>query len=65
MGAADLCLDPAARVRHLRQPPGGRGRRSGAGGYPIATFERLTALKTRLDPANVFQHNQNIPPSAG
>ncbi|QLY28468.1 FAD-binding oxidoreductase [Nocardia huaxiensis] len=30
--------------------------------YGAATWLRLVALKRRLDPANVFQLNQNIPP---
>lgn len=31
--------------------------------YGADRFERLTALKTRMDPHNVFRHNQNIPPA--
>jgi FAD/FMN-containing dehydrogenase len=31
--------------------------------YGATTFDRLTALKDRYDPANVFHHNQNIRPS--
>ena len=31
--------------------------------YPPATWERLTRLKARTDPDNVFAMNQNIPPS--
>ncbi len=27
------------------------------------SYTRLVALKDRLDPNNVFRHNQNIPPS--
>lgn len=30
--------------------------------YGDARFERLVKLKTRLDPDNIFRHNQNIPP---
>jgi FAD/FMN-containing dehydrogenase len=48
-------------VNHLEDEGAARVREA----YPVATFARLTALKTRLDPANVFRHNQNIPPSAG
>jgi FAD/FMN-containing dehydrogenase len=48
-------------VNHLEDEGAARVREA----YPAATFERLTALKSRLDPANVFRHNQNIPPSAG
>src|SRR4029453_18771596 len=33
--------------------------------YPSATRARLTAVKDRYDPANLFQLNQNITPSAG
>jgi FAD/FMN-containing dehydrogenase len=31
--------------------------------YPQATYDRLAAVKTRLDPANVFHRNQNIRPA--
>ncbi len=31
--------------------------------YPGSTWDRLTAVKTRWDPANVFHLNQNIPPA--
>ncbi|MGH3547930.1 MAG: BBE domain-containing protein [Pseudonocardiaceae bacterium] len=30
--------------------------------YPATTWQRLTALKRRMDPHNVFTLNQNIPP---
>ena len=30
--------------------------------YPGATWDRLTAIKSRYDPANLFRLNQNIPP---
>ncbi|GAA0687570.1 FAD-binding oxidoreductase [Kitasatospora atroaurantiaca] len=39
----------------------GRGRVLEA--YGLAKFERLTALKDRYDPGNLFRVNQNIPPS--
>ncbi|MFD2091984.1 FAD-binding oxidoreductase [Blastococcus deserti] len=48
-------------VNHLENEGTARVREA----YPAATFERLTALKTRLDPANVFRHNHNVPPSVG
>jgi FAD/FMN-containing dehydrogenase len=32
--------------------------------YPAGSFERLSALKRRFDPANVFRMNQNIAPFA-
>jgi FAD/FMN-containing dehydrogenase len=47
-------------VNHLEDEGVARVREA----YPAATFERLTALKTRMDPTNVFRHNQNIPPAA-
>jgi len=30
--------------------------------YPGETWERLTGIKTRYDPTNLFRLNQNIPP---
>ncbi len=33
--------------------------------YPGGTWDRLTRIKARVDPDNVFRHNQNIPPAAG
>lgn len=31
--------------------------------YPGRTWERLTAIKSRYDPTNLFRLNQNIPPA--
>ena len=31
--------------------------------YPGATFDRLAAIKARVDPGNLFSRNQNIPPA--
>lgn len=31
--------------------------------YPGGTWDRLTALKARVDPTNLFRRNQNIPPA--
>jgi FAD/FMN-containing dehydrogenase len=31
--------------------------------YPGPTWERLTAIKRRYDPTNLFRLNQNIPPA--
>ena len=31
--------------------------------YPHGTYERLAAIKRRIDPANLFSGNQNIPPA--
>ncbi len=33
--------------------------------YPGRTWDRLTAIKTRYDPTNLFHLNQNIPPAGG
>jgi FAD/FMN-containing dehydrogenase len=33
--------------------------------YPGETWDRLTAVKRRYDPDNLFSLNQNIPPAAG
>lgn len=43
-----LCDDGPERVREA---------------YGTATWDRLTSLKRRHDPGNVFHHNQNVPPS--
>jgi FAD/FMN-containing dehydrogenase len=32
--------------------------------YPDGTWDRLTAIKRRYDPENVFRRNQNVPPAA-
>ncbi|WP_448625937.1 FAD-binding oxidoreductase [Geodermatophilus sp. URMC 64] len=45
-------------VNHLEDEGQDRMREA----YPAATWRRLTALKARMDPDNVFRHNQNIPP---
>jgi len=31
--------------------------------YPGATWDRLTEVKTRYDPTNLFRRNQNVPPA--
>jgi hypothetical protein len=33
--------------------------------YPGSTWDRLTAIKARYDPTNLFRLNQNIPPAGG
>jgi FAD/FMN-containing dehydrogenase len=32
--------------------------------YPGATWDRLSAIKGRYDPTNLFRRNQNVPPAA-
>lgn len=32
--------------------------------YDSATYEKLTAIKTAVDPTNLFRHNHNIPPAS-
>jgi hypothetical protein len=59
--AATRRLACGTYVNHLADEGGGRVREA----YPAATWDRLTALKSRLDPENVFRHNQNIPPARG
>ena len=31
--------------------------------YPRATWDRLAAIKARVDPTNLFRRNQNVPPA--
>jgi len=31
--------------------------------YPGRTWDRLTAIKRRYDPDNLFRRNQNVPPA--
>jgi FAD/FMN-containing dehydrogenase len=68
--AASMPLTSAPRSAASRQnsplpqamsDKGAAGVRAAYGGR----LARLTALKDRYDPANVFRHNANIPPSAG
>jgi FAD/FMN-containing dehydrogenase len=33
--------------------------------YPGSTWDRLTEIKARYDPGNLFRLNQNVPPAAG
>jgi hypothetical protein len=33
--------------------------------YPGSTWDRLTEVKARYDPANLFRLNQNVPPATG
>jgi FAD/FMN-containing dehydrogenase len=59
--AADLRQeDSGAYVNFLGED--GAGRIHDA--YPGATWERLTAVKARYDPTNLFRLNQNIQPAS-
>ena len=48
--------DPAGYVNFLGDEGAARVRAA----YPGATWERLTAIKHRYDPDNLFRLNQNI-----
>jgi FAD/FMN-containing dehydrogenase len=50
--------DTGAYVNFLSDEGAGRVRAA----YPDATWDRLTAIKARYDPTNLFRLNQNIPP---
>jgi hypothetical protein len=52
--------DAAAYVNFL----GDEGAERVRAAYPAATWERLTRVKAKYDPANFFRLNQNIPPAA-
>ncbi len=51
--------DTGAYVNFL----GDEGRARVRDAYPGATWDRLTAIKARYDPTNLFRLNQNIPPA--
>lgn len=51
--------DPAAYVNFLGDEGPARVRAA----YPHGAYERLSQLKRRYDPANLFRGNQNIPPA--
>jgi FAD/FMN-containing dehydrogenase len=51
--------DPGAYVNFMGD--GGADRVRAA--YPGATWDRLTEVKTRYDPENLFRSNENIPPA--
>jgi FAD/FMN-containing dehydrogenase len=58
--AADLTQDdPGAYVNFVADEGEARIRDA----YPGATWDRLTAIKVRYDPMNLFRLNQNIPPA--
>lgn len=50
---------PGAYVNFLGDEGASRVREA----YPGATWDRLTAIKARYDPTNLFRLNQNIPPA--
>lgn len=50
--------DTGAYVNFMGDEDGARVRDA----YPGVTWERLTAIKARYDPTNLFRLNQNIPP---
>jgi FAD/FMN-containing dehydrogenase len=51
--------DPGVYVNFVGDEGQGRVREA----YPGSTWERLTAVKARYDPTNLFRLNQNIPPA--
>jgi FAD/FMN-containing dehydrogenase len=51
--------DPGAYVNFL----GDEGQARVCDAYPGSTWDRLTAIKARYDPTNLFHLNQNIPPA--
>lgn len=57
--AGQIRRDDAAYVGFLDRVDADRVRRA----YPPSTWDRLTAVKSKYDPHNVFHLNQNIPPA--
>jgi FAD/FMN-containing dehydrogenase len=51
--------------RWARCALGEEGETSLRNAYPGATWERLSEVKARYDPGNLFQLNHNIPPKNG
>ena len=53
--------DPTGYVNFLADEGPARVRAA----YPGDTWSRLVAVKRRVDPDNLFNRNQNIPPDGG
>jgi FAD/FMN-containing dehydrogenase len=51
--------DAGAYVNFL----GDEGQERVRAAYPAATWDRLTTIKTKYDPQNLFRLNQNVPPA--
>ncbi len=56
---ASLSPRPGAYTAFLGDEGEGRVREA----YPGATWDRLAAIKARVDPGNVFRSTQNVPPA--
>jgi FAD/FMN-containing dehydrogenase len=59
--ARDLGPAPGAYVHFLADEGPERVRAA----YPGATWDRLAAVKRRVDPDNLFHGTQNVPPAPG
>lgn len=57
------CTRPWAHGTYVNHLDRDEGRDRLREAYPPGTWERLTRLKARMDPGNVFAMNQNIPPA--
>jgi FAD/FMN-containing dehydrogenase len=55
-------LEPHSRGVYVNFTSDDTAGRISTAAYTSVQWERLVAVKTTLDPANVFHHNANIPP---